>query len=125
MSSLRKLLKITCFILIVAGLALIYPTVVATTGLGSPWGIMQFVFLALCAVVDLVLGARGIPAANVPSRAIKLLPAIVAGLAINAAAIGYLIYIQGMFVFVVVNGVLVLAYGAFAHLVNREYLASR
>lgn len=125
-SALRKGFKLLCFYVLAYGVALVYPTVVAALfGAGSPVGLAQFAAFALCVAGDIVFGMRGIGAANVPSRAIKLLPLIIVVLIINITAACFLIFIQGMLAPIAANAAAVLAYAVIAHLVNQEYLRTR
>lgn len=126
MSDIRKGFKVLCFCTLIAGVALIYPTVIAVLfGGGAPVGMAQAALYLLCVLGDVALGMQGIGAANVPSRAIKLLPIIVAALLINIAAVGFTVFIGGMVAPLGANALLVFAYAILAHLVNGEYLRTR
>lgn len=122
MSTMRKTLKILSFILVIAGIGLIcYGAVSLFSGIGT-----AALLMAGCQVVagalDVVLGCKGVGAANVPARAEKLRALIVASVVVAVAACIPVVMYDGLWVIMVLNAVIVLAYAVVAHKVYQESL---
>ena len=86
MSSMRKALKILSFIAIVGGIDLVVTDVVMQGSDPAP-ELLQTVVVGISALLTLVIGARGIGAANQPSRVKNTLPIALVALLVDAASV--------------------------------------
>lgn len=86
MSSMRNLLKALSFIAVVGGADLVVTDVVMQGSSPAP-EMLQTVIVGISALLTLVLGARGIAAANHPSRARVVLPIALVALLVDAASV--------------------------------------
>lgn len=86
MSSMRKALKILSFIAIVGGIDLVVTDVVMQGSDSAP-ELLQTVVVGISALLTLVIGARGIGAANQPSRVKNTLPIALVALLVDAASV--------------------------------------
>lgn len=86
MSAMRKLLKVLSFIAVIGGVDLVISDIVMQGSAPAP-ELLQTVIVGISALLTLVLGARGIGAANHPSRARGMLPIALVALLVDAASV--------------------------------------
>lgn len=122
MSAMQKLLKIASLVMLVLGGLFIPFTVMNFIHANTFPGIIIAVLTALTALFDILLGFMGSTAANVPTRVTGLLPIIVVALIVNAAAVFYIMFMQGLWVPTLANAIVNAVYSFAAHRVNKEAL---
>lgn len=86
MSAMCKLLKVLSFIAVIGGVDLVVTDIVMQGSSPAP-ELLQTVIAGISALLTLVLGARGIAAANHPSRARGMLPIVLVALLVDAASV--------------------------------------
>lgn len=123
MSTMRKVLKVLSLIAIVGGIDLVITDFAMQGSLPAP-ELLQTVIVGISALLTLVLGGRGIGAANRPTRAKGLLPIALVALLVDAASVVLALQSGLALVTAIIVALTTVGYAYAARAVWRESLSS-
>lgn len=122
MSTMRKALKVLSLLAVIGGIDLLITLIVLNTSGDQAPDLLHSIVMGFVVLFAFLLGAQGIPAANVPVRARGLLPVALVGLLVNAADVVLAILNGTAVVSVVINALIIAGISYCASAVAKESL---